>query len=208
MSGTPPFDPNQGPQDGAIPPWNPPPGAHGQPGPPPPPPAGYGQPYGVPSQPKKSRWPWVVGGCLLGLLLLVGGCGALIAWGINEISEVEDQVAAPVETMFANAMEDNFAEAARVAEGLGGCSTEAELEAQLADLDPDGYTIDQISFVQRGGTTYFSNTTNEDALIIDGRENESGGAVLGNVDSGSIKIGFVVELVEQGVEWKVCRLIT
>lgn len=222
VSGTPPFDSNRPPQDG-IPPYTPPPGQPNPSTPPPsqpppsaaPPPPGappgpaypaaaYGQPV---QQPQKKRWPWVLGGCFIGLLLLAGGCAALVVFGFREIGQVEDEIVAEVDTMFMSAINDDFAEGATVAEGTGDCLNEAGLEDLLATLDPTSYTVDSVLFVQRNGGAFFSNSPgDEDSIVIDGRSNASSAIVDGTLETTSGTEGYVVELLDGGNGWQVCSL--
>lgn len=57
-----------------------------------------------PAQPKKKKWPWILGGILVALFLLVGGCVALIAGAANEISDSIDsassEAATPVDVKY------------------------------------------------------------------------------------------------------------
>ncbi|MGM7645830.1 DUF4352 domain-containing protein [Nocardia sp. JW2] len=58
------------------------------------------QPY-YPQPPKKRKvWPWVLGGFLLAVLALFGGCAALIGGAANEVAKSEQarSVAAPAGT--------------------------------------------------------------------------------------------------------------
>ncbi|GAD84547.1 hypothetical protein FEK33_22505 [Nocardia asteroides NBRC 15531] len=50
---------------------------------------GYPQNYGYPPQPprKKPVWPWIVGGIVLVLVLLAGGCAVLVGVAANEIDK-------------------------------------------------------------------------------------------------------------------------
>ncbi|MGY0501194.1 DUF4352 domain-containing protein [Nocardia sp. FBN12] len=66
-------------------------------------PAGPGvpqQPY-YPQPPRKKKvWPWVLGGFVLAVLVLFGGCVAVIGTAANEVAKVEESksVAAPAGT--------------------------------------------------------------------------------------------------------------
>ncbi len=62
---------------------------------------------GVPQQPyypqpprKKKVWPWVLGGFALAVLVLFGGCAALVGTAANEVAKAEEStsVAAPAGT--------------------------------------------------------------------------------------------------------------
>ncbi|WP_410870333.1 DUF4352 domain-containing protein [Nocardia sp. A7] len=58
------------------------------------------QPY-YPQPPRKKKvWPWVLGGFALAVLVLFGGCVALIGTAANEVAKVEESrsVAAPAGT--------------------------------------------------------------------------------------------------------------
>ncbi|MFD3744227.1 MmpS family transport accessory protein [Nocardia sp. NPDC058633] len=59
-----------------------------------PPQGGYPQHGGYPQPPRKKKvWPWVLGGILVVLLLVVGGCVALVGTVANEIeNEVSREV--------------------------------------------------------------------------------------------------------------------
>ncbi|MFE1595945.1 DUF4352 domain-containing protein [Nocardia sp. NPDC058705] len=58
------------------------------------------QPY-YPQPPRKKKvWPWVLGGFVLAVLVLFGGCAALIGTAANEVAKAEESkaVAAPAGT--------------------------------------------------------------------------------------------------------------
>ncbi|MEV4152054.1 MmpS family transport accessory protein [Nocardia salmonicida] len=59
-----------------------------------PPGGGYPQQGGYPQPPRKKKvWPWVLGGVLVVLLLIIGGCVALVGTVANEIeNEVSREV--------------------------------------------------------------------------------------------------------------------
>ncbi|MFC4373671.1 MmpS family transport accessory protein [Nocardia halotolerans] len=57
------------------------------------PPGGYPPHGGYPQPPKKKKvWPWVLGGILLVLLLIIGGCVALVGSVANEIDNESKRV--------------------------------------------------------------------------------------------------------------------
>lgn len=86
-------------------PQGPPPQGYYPQGPPPPqgqypqgpPPQGY-YPQGMPPQgqypqpPKKKKWPWILGGILLVILLIVGGCIAVLAGVVKSVDDESKSV--------------------------------------------------------------------------------------------------------------------
>jgi hypothetical protein len=64
------------------------------------PPQGYPPPGYPPQQPKKRKvWPWVVGGVILVVILLFGGCLALIGGAANEVDKaISSATNTPMET--------------------------------------------------------------------------------------------------------------
>lgn len=191
-----------GPQDsgGQLPPFQPPPG------PPSGPPNGG---FNLPPQPKKKRWPWILAGLFVLCFLPLGACGAIIGLGFNAIGDIVDEVQAPVETMFTDASNGNFDAAGSFAEASGGCVNFEQLTEQMRELAPTGPpVIDNVLFVQRDGSTTFSNTGFDEGedFIVDGRTNSGAGEVTGTIPTAAGTKDFRVTLVDDVVSWRVCEV--
>lgn len=206
-----------GPQDGV--PWNaqprppstpppitpapnvPPPGFPPQ-VPPTGPPASFG-----PEPVKKKRWPWVLAAVLVFCALPLGGCVALISFGVSEISERTEAVESTVDEFLAasNARQSNVV--ASLADESEPCSSASELLDVTAGLDGDWkFSTSASAFVERTGNSSFSSNADPDFLVIDGRENESVATVEGEIVAANGAREFQITLSKPLSNWRICTI--
>ncbi len=228
---TPPPEPSR-----PVPP--PPPGIQPPPAPPgvptPPPPPGYqpppappgatspqygapgqpygapGQPYGAPVKPRRKRWPWIVAALVLFCGLPLGGCVALIAFGLGEIDEREDTIR-DTAGQFMNRQIGNFTTGGDFMDGGVGCLQPAgrfdlaELDFELAAADE--WRSDDIAFVDRTDTGYLANVSEAESFVFPGREDEGFAIVTGTLLlDGDPQQEIRVLLLKPGNSWRVCTL--
>ncbi len=201
------------------PPAGPPPSApfvtpppHGAPAAPPgaaiPAPPGTPMPAAA-GGPKKKRWPWIVAGVLLLCGLPLGGCVALIGFGVNEIGNVNDELRASTDTF--------------IAEWNAG-TPEAAIEAQCFDgggeFPPIEWIADgateleweerSIAFVKRDGNSYLASNADSETSVIINYEDDSNGFVNATIrdtnGAGSANVELLFLDLDGDGAWELCGL--
>ncbi|MDW3178052.1 MAG: hypothetical protein R8J94_11740 [Acidimicrobiia bacterium] len=209
------------PQDGQ--PWNPP----SQPpaGPPPATPYPTSPPPGFPPQqppmgapvpglpepaPKKKRWPWIVAAVVIFCGLPLGGCVALIGFGVNEINTRSDEVERTVDEFFEAVEADPMgASADALTDGLAPCMPTEALVAALSSLGPEvSWSGESTAFVERSGNSTFSSNADPETLFIDGRPGQSVALVTGILEADSGVSEAQVLLSKPVSLWRICTITT
>lgn len=204
--GQPPVPPPAGPPPGAPyvtpPPYAPPPAPGApMPGAAVPPPA-------APGGPKKKRWPWIVAGVLLLCGLPLGGCVALVGFGVNEIGNVNDELRASTDTFIAewNAGTPENALEARCFEG-GDFPPIDWIAEGATELEWDENAI---AFVKRDGNSYFSSNADPDTSFINGFEDESNAFVEATIrdvnGAGSADVELLFLDLDGDDTWELCGI--
>jgi len=214
VPGQPPVPPPAGGQPPVPPPAGPPPSAPYVTPPPagPPPAPGAAMPGAVPPPagvdgPKKKRWPWIVAGVLLLCGLPLGGCVALIGYGFNEISEVNDELRASTDTFI---------------EQWNAGTPEAALEPRCFDGDfppiewvAEGATELEweergLAFVKRDGSSYLASNADADSTVIVGYEDDDNGFVDATIrdvnGAGSAEVELLFLDLDGDGNWELCGI--
>jgi len=198
----PPPPPPAGPPAATPHPTSPPPGF-----PPQQPPVGQALP-GMEPPAKKKRWPWVLGAVILFCALPLGGCVALVGFGVNEINSRNDEVESTVQEFFDLANSDASASAAEVlADGGDHCMQSRALVASVQELGSMiSWSPDFTAFVERSGNSTLSSNADPEELFIVGRPDESVGVVNGLLETGSGLHDVQVVLSKPASLWRICTI--
>lgn len=184
-------------------PTSPPPGF-----PPQQPPMGQPVP-GLPTPPlKKKRWPWIVAAVVVFCGLPLGGCVALIGFGVNEISSRSDEIEHTVEEFFETVGADATASAAGpFVDGEPPCMPAEALASSIRSLGTSiSWSAESTAFVERSANSSFSSNADPESLFIDGRPNESAAVVTGILETDGGASEAQVLLSRPGSQWRICTI--
>lgn len=156
---------------------------------------------------KKKRWPWIVLAVVLLCGLPLGGCVALVTFGVNEISERKEAVEDTTTQFFTSIIDDDVA-LASVIDGDPPCAVETELQ-QAADSigSPGDWEFSRTAFVDRTGSGYISSNADPDTFALPGREGGSLASVTGAITTSSGSYDFEIILTKPLASWRVCSVV-
>ena len=204
---SPPVPPPAPPQPGSL---GAPPGAPGAPppqppgAPPPPPAAGPDA-----DAPRRKRWPWVVAALVVFCALPLGGCVALIAFGLSEIEEREDTIQSVADDFMDRVVAGRADSTTALMDGGSEC-LEPTRFAQLLESDlpaADGWETDDVRFVDRDDNSYLANVSEAEEFVYPGREADGFAVVVGRMLSGgSTAADLEILLLKPDDEWLVCTV--
>ncbi len=208
------------PQDGQ--PWNPPvppppsdlPDVVPYPNTPPPgfppqqPPMGEAVGGLAPPAPKKKRWPWVVAAVVVLCGLPLGGCVALIGFGVNEINSRSEEIESTVEEFFEAVDTDPSASSIEaLTDGRPPCMPAETLVSSLTELGTAiSWEGESTSFVERSGNSTLSSNADPETLFVDGRPDESAAVVEGVLETSSGRREVQVLLSRPVSLWRICTI--
>jgi hypothetical protein len=178
--------------------------------PPTPPGMPTGMAPGVPVA-KKKRWPWIAAGVLLFCGLPLGGCLALVGFGVNEIGNTNDEIRTSGEA-FVDAWNSGTPEAEMDASCFAGESFPT-IDEFLPGTGPLTISEDGISFVTRNGNTTFASNADSDTSVIPGYEDISTAWMQANLtDTSGTNGDTLVELSfinpNNDDSWELCGFRT
>ena len=211
------------PQDGE--PWDPPAPPPVPPGPPTPPattpfptspPPGFppqqppiGQPVpGLPTPPlKKKRWPWIVAAMVVLCGLPLGGCVALIGFGVNELNVRSDEIEGTVDEFFETVRNGEPSSSEALADGQAPCMAAGELVSTANELGTsEAWRAESTSFVERSGNSTLSSNADPETLFVDGRPDESAAVVNGVLETDSGMREVQILLSRPVSLWRICTI--
>ena len=113
--------------------------------------------------------------------LPLGGCIALVSFGISEVNERKDEVAAVADEVIADALAGDADALLDRTDGGTGCEPPDVVVATLlaAAEGATEWRRDDVSFVERDDNSTFSNVTDSEDFVVAGREDESTAAAEG-----------------------------
>lgn len=206
-------------QDGVPSNVTPPPPTPEPPGPIPTPnvpPPGFPPPQPPPGHPtsgelapaKKKRWPWIVAAVVVFCALPLGGCVALIGFGVSELNQRSDDINATVIDFVEAAQRGDLNEAEGLTDGQPPCMSAEYAVQTVAGLGGDAPpTIDSTAFVERSGNSYLSSNADPETLFIDGRPDGSIGVVQGQIDTRTGPADFEAVLSKPPSSWRICTIM-
>lgn len=167
-----------------------------------------GQPSApVPQPPKQRRWGLIIAAAAVCCFLPLGGCIALIGFGVSEVSERNDAIRASATDFFAAATAGDLDAVAQSVDGVDPClGSHSRDDIVLAFRDVSELDLGRVSFVERDGNSTFSSNADSENLIIPGRPDVSAATVEGTViaPDGTVRSIFFL-LSKPGAEWRVCQ---
>ncbi len=162
----------------------------------------------VPQPPKQRRWGLIIAALVVFCFLPLGGCLALIGFGVSEVSERNDAIRASATDFFAAATAGDLDAVSQTVDGVDPClGSHSRDDIVLAFRDVSGLDLGRVSFVERDGNSTFSSNADSDNLVIPGRPGVSAATIEGSVvapDGGVRSIFFL--LSKPGAEWRVCQV--
>ena len=156
---------------------------------------------------KKKRWPWILAGVLLLCALPLGGCVALIGFGVSEITGRTEAIESTVDDFLtaSNARQSDVV--AGLADGSEPCSSATALLDATAGLEGAWeFSTSSTAFVERTGNSSLSNNIDADSLVIDGRENESAAIAEGEIIAANDTREFQITLSKPVSNWRICTI--
>ena len=210
--GNPPTPPS--PQDGqpwerpAPPPGPPPTSPHPTTPPPGFPPHQSAPGVGQPEKVKKKRWPWILAAVVLLCGLPLGGCVALVAFGVSELNERADEIEATAADFFDAVDSGQQSVVESLADGEAPCATSGQLVETLGEFGVgSNWTAERTGFVERGVNSTLSSNADPETLFIDGRPNQSAGLVDGRLESSSGTLNVQVLFSRPLGVWRICTIV-
>ncbi len=148
-------------------------------------PSGYGMPPGVAAAPaRKSRW-WIwLLAVFFGLILLVGGCTALVIRAVRGPVDASNE-------FFAAVNDGDLSRAASLVSADPSCSFGTDPESSI-DQQFTGVTVEDYFFA---GASVSSSEGGSTAEVI---------GLVTTLEAG--EVGYAVDMIQDGDDWKVCAL--
>lgn len=142
--------------------------------------------------------------------LPLGGCVALIGFGVNEINTRSEEVERTVEEFFDAVADDPAGTSVdSLADGSPPCMPTEALVAALSSLGPDvSWSGESTAFVERSGNSTFSSNADPETLFIEGRPRESVALVTGILEADSGASEAQVLLSKPFSLWRICTITT
>jgi hypothetical protein len=156
---------------------------------------------------KKKRWPWVVAAVVVLCALPLGGCVALIGFGVSELNERSDDINATVNDFIDAAQRGDREAAEALTDGEQPCMPAGEMVQGVAQLGGNAPpALESTAFVERSGNSYLSSNADPETLFIDGRPDESIGVVQGQIETNTGSVDFEVVLSKPLSSWRICTI--
>jgi hypothetical protein len=160
-----------------------------------------------PEPAKKKRWPWILAVVLVFCALPLGGCVALIEFGVSEISERSEAVESTVDEFLAASNARQSDVVTGLADGSEPCSSASELLDATAGLDGSwDFSTSTSAFVERSGNYTLSSNVDPDSQVIDGRENESFAIAAAQIVAANGTREFQITLSKPASNWRICTI--
>lgn len=155
----------------------------------------------------KKRWPWVVLAVVLLCGLPLGGCVALITFGVSEISDRKEAVEDSTAQFFTSFDIDESLALTSLIDGDSPCAAEAALRHVFDSVGPpSSWEFFRTAFVDRSGSGYIGSNADPETFVLSGREDGSLASVAGAVTTTSGTYDFDIVLTKPLATWRVCNV--
>ena len=155
----------------------------------------------------RRRWPWIVAGLLLFCGLPLGGCVALVGFGVREVNERSDQISDAGNLVMTTAMAGNGEALAVLTDGGPGCVPTPQLvDAVLAGTaGATDWDSGDVAFVDRNGNSYLANVSEPETFVVPGREAAGTAQMRGDLAGAPAVRSVQLTLLKTGDTWKLCN---